>query len=187
MKKAFIIILFCFFCSFFTEAQNHLKFMGISMGGDINSFVNSLVQKGFRVDYTGKHRDWNNVAYEDWATLSGPFWDFDWVDIVVQAPYEDGGVSYVEVNGNGTRSNREQFERLIKSLDKKYGRHKVQRDHIAAGDYLYTWNLSNGTIQVWKSVGYNSEDGKCNLDIRYNDKPRMQRKVSKKRKHANDL
>ena len=53
MKRTLTIIFIYFLFSFFTEAQNHLKFMGISMGGDINTFVNALVQKGFRVDYTG--------------------------------------------------------------------------------------------------------------------------------------
>lgn len=186
MKKTTTFILLVVSISFVTEAQNHLKFMNVPIGGNINTFINSLKQKGFRLDYSGSHSDLNNVAYEDWASLSGAFWEFDWVDVLVQAPYADGGVSFVQVCGNGTRSNRTQFNKLLSSLDRKYGKHKSESNSKFAGDMLYIWNLTSGTVKLWRSQ-FSSEDAHCNVEITYQDKTRVGRSNNRKRSHGNDL
>lgn len=36
--------------------QQHMKFMGMKMGGDFSTFVNKLKQKGFKEDYTNSNK-----------------------------------------------------------------------------------------------------------------------------------
>lgn len=164
-----------------TAKAQHLQFMGVSMGGDIHTFAQSLTSKGMTKLYSGTHPD------EEWVTMSGDFWMFDNVDLVIQAPYADNGTTFVEVSS--IRTNKSAYANLLASLDKKYGKHIVKANVRYSGDQKCIWQTSKGNVEVWRSQ-YSTEDSKCNVEIDYLDYPRIRREKSSnnaKVARANDL
>lgn len=164
-------------------AQQHLSFMGVQMGQDIDSFVNGLVKKGLYINNKGKHI-YGTDDDGNWATLSGAFWYFDDTDnILVKAPYIDKGVSFVQVM---VRANRQTYQKLISALSAKYGKYRRSTNVQFNGDVKCSWITSKGNIEVWRSV-FAKDDAQCNLEITYKDYLLVNRAKNKKNRRSNDL
>ena len=169
------------FVAISSNAQ-HLSFMGVPMGGNLQTFIQSLKNKGLRIKYSGSHID------EDWVNMTGDFWQFNDVTILIKAPYIDKGVTSVTVQF--ARANRSTFSQLIQSLDKKYGKHTIERNVIGQGDTKYYWCTQSGNVEIWQTK-YSKDDGKCNIEISYYDFPLVKREKEKNaartKARANDL
>lgn len=169
--------------SFSMYAQKHLTFMGVPMGQNINTFTEKLIEQGLTIYNSGSHL-FGNEEDEDWVTLSGPFWYFDSTDnILVKAPYIDKGVSSVLVMA---RANHQTYQKLISTLNTKYGKHQRSINVQFKGDAQYIWITSKGNIEVWRSA-FAEDDAQCNVEITYKDYPLVNRTAKKKSKRSNDL
>ena len=182
MKISKIVIIMLLSLVSITGNAQHLQFMGVSMGGDIRSFTQSLTSKGMTKLYSGTHPE------EEWVTMSGDFWMFENVDLLIQAPYADSGTTFVNVSS--IRATKSIYTNLISSLDKKYGKHIVKVNQQYSGDQTCIWKTSKGNIEVWRSK-YSSDDSKCNVEINYIDYPKVKREKTsanvKVKARANDL
>lgn len=187
MKRLSFLIMFSFFATVGILAQQHLSFMGIRMGGNINDFTRALQAKNVTVTYSGTH-DYGTDDDEYWCSLNGDFWMFQNAYILVRAPYIDHGVS--SVNVESIRDTKATFNNLIAQMDKKYGKHSVATGNHSPYSYKYTWKLSRGNIIVSRTQ-FSQYDGKCNLSIEYLDFPYVKRKsqsyVKRRNAHKNDL
>lgn len=164
-------------------SAQHMTFMGVSMGKDIQSFTSQLSNKGLWVVADGTHDN------EYWVTMNGDFWEFEGVSVLVKAPFVDGGVSIVSVWD--ARGNRTTTKNLITSLDSKSGKHTIERDVIIRGDTKCKWHTNKGDVELWHTKYYDEGDGKCNIEISYIDYPQVNRKqlnqTERTRARANDL
>ncbi len=179
MKKITFLLLFAI-VMLQLNAQ-HLQFMGVTMGGDIRDFAQSLTKKGLSINYSGTHPD------EEWITMSGDFWLFNCAYVLIQAPYADNGTTFVQVSA---RANKSTYTKLINSLDRKYGRHTTQSDVRGYGDLKCIWRTNKGNITLWRSQFW-SNDAKYNLELEYLDYPRVKRARARARARSkariNDL
>lgn len=82
MKRLSFLIMFSFFATVGILAQQHLSFMGIRMGGNINDFTRALQAKNVTVTYSGTH-DYGTDDDEYWCSLNGDFWMFQNAYILV--------------------------------------------------------------------------------------------------------
>ncbi|MBR1799044.1 MAG: hypothetical protein IJ789_05085 [Bacteroidales bacterium] len=90
------------------------------------------------------------------------------------------------------RSSREQVNRLISSIDRKYGKHTI-KDEKNPGGVIYIWQTPSGNVEIWRSEFWD-EDGRCNLTITYKDFTLVKReaqsyaeKEKNRAAHKNDL
>ena len=160
------------------------------MGGDITPFKDELIAKGYSPLYSGVRQQPEYIDACSWQNFKGDFWEFKDATILVYSYQKDRGVSFVEVQL--VRSTREQFNRLISSTDKKYGKHTI-KDEENLGGVIYIWQTPSGNIEIWRS-GFWDGDGKCNLTITYKDFTLVNREAqsnAEKEKnravHKNDL
>lgn len=182
-NRANIILVILLFIIPNVYAQRHLSFMGVQMGQDIKYFTDRLTEKGLNICYSGTHLYGNNEN-EYWTTLSGAFWEFDFVDnILVKAPFIDKGVTLVQVM---VRVNNNTYKRLISALDLKYGHHQRNTNIQYSNDVQCVWITSKGNIEVWRSK-FSEEDTQCNLEITYKDFLLVQRVTNKRKARSNDL
>lgn len=178
-----IVLAILFSIAFNMYAQKHLSFMGVPMGQNINIFTERLIERGLTIYNSGSHL-FGDEEDEDWATFSGPFWNFDCTDnILVKAPYVDKGVSSVLVMA---RANRPTFQNLISALNTKYGKYHRLINVRFKGEAQYIWITSKGNIEVWRSA-FAEDDAQCNIEITYKDYLLVNRIAKKKRKRSNDL
>lgn len=181
MRKLFVSIVLSIIT--LSLSAQHMTFMGVSMGKDIQSFTSQLSNKGLWVVADGSHDD------DYWVTMDGDFWDFEGVSVLIKAPFVDGGVSIVTVWN--ARGNRTTTKKLVASLDNKYGNHTMEHDVIARGDTKYKWHTQKGDVELLHTKYYDNGDGKCNIEISYIDYPQVRRKqqsqTERTRARANDL
>lgn len=186
------LILFTFLLSIYSIgfSQNHMKFIGIPMGGAITPFTDEMIAKGFTPYRSGTI----NYAQPDdpccWQNFTGDFWEFNNVFVLVRSYLNDKGVSFVEVQF--AYANRERFNRLISTMDKKYGKHSYIENESEWGTY-YIWKLAQGRVEICRTK-FDYEDNKCELTITYKDYTLAKREdlnktsiEKKKASHQNDL
>lgn len=189
MKRSILLVLFCLI-GLSVNAQSHMKFLGISMGGGITPFTDEMVTKGYSPLYSGVYQQSEFVDACSWQNFIGDFWEFKDATILVRSYQKDSGVSLVQVQL--VRSSREQFNRLILSTDKKYGKHTIKDEEILGG-VIYIWQTPSGNVEIWRSEFWEG-DGRCNLTITYKDftlvKREAQANAEKEKNralHKNDL
>ena len=189
MRNNILLVLFCLI-GLSSNAQSHMKFLGITMGGSITPFTDEMITKGYSPLYSGVYPQSKSVDACSWQNFKGDFWEFENATILVRSYQKDRGVSFVEVQL--VRSSRNQFTRLISSTDKKYGKHTII-DEISFGAVMYTWHTPSGNVEIWRSK-FSEEDGKCNLTITYKDFTLVKReaqidadKEKNRAVHNNDL
>lgn len=138
MKKSIIIlILTCVFAKTFAQ---HIDFLGIPLGQPIKAFERSLLAKGFT--YSGEPGT---------HTYKGEFWKYNLAYLVVEV--ENGRAVGVLVAP--LRSDFDDLNRLVYSLQKKYGKYTTKNGNE------YWWKVRGGDIKA----SYNNSIG-----IQYNDR-----------------
>lgn len=163
------------------HAQQHLTFMEIQMGGNFDTFIQSMIGKDLQVSHKGSHL-YGTDDDEDWCYLSGQFWKFGGVDILVKAPYIDGGVTFVNVSS--CRADKETYNLLISQMNRKYGRQITNLNVRYTNDRECIWKTSKGNVIVWRSM-FSTDDMKCNIEIEYQDFPYVKRKEKTKKPFRN--
>lgn len=137
MKIKILLLVFtlCLLQGSVASAQDHLKFMGVSMTGDIYSFIHALESKGLVLKKSPQLENINGET-RTVSRLFGQFWNY--TNCHISVAERNGNVTYVWVNIN-TDSN---FNMLIKSLAEKYGQ------PISSSINEYEWILNSGAISA---------------------------------------
>lgn len=138
------------------HAQNHLRFLGCPIDGDMKTFVAKMESKGLE---TAAHRSWFKGMKTKF--LQGSFWNFPNCDIVVRQPKKYNNVTSVYIHPH---SNFLLLNDLINVLDNKYGMHTVQYSNSDVNAMNYVWNLQEGCILIYATTTYGQA-----FDIVYRD------------------
>lgn len=178
MKKFFMVLIVTI-ASISIKAQ-HLAFMGVNMGQDLNSFCSLLQQKGLNNLYAGTN------AYGDWKTFEGTFWEYDKTTILVRQSPDCSTVTEVIVYD--IRTNQRDYDRLISNMSKKYGRYLLKPNDFYEKSCV--WKTAKGNVTVNRTK-YAKDDYKCGIEIIYADKVLVKRNSTnnkiKSKQHSNDL
>lgn len=172
MKRSLFVILVCL-SVLLSQAQEHLRFMDIPLGGNIEQYAERLSnEKGFEIVDTCDYKDPNfNMTVK---MLRGQFESFDTCVVLLRQIEGVKGVSSVLVVADTTMYAYDVFEKILKQYDKKYG----ERKGYWGND---KWNLKEGRILA------SLQDGLYGLV--YMDKPEMEIRdafVDEKMKEAQD-
>lgn len=133
-----LLLLFVFSFTLLDLFGQHISFLGIPMGQSESVFDKKLRQKGFV--YKGINNVFETRMYD------GTFWNYRNTRINVE--YENGKATSVNVGPNEKIYNSiSEFNKLVSSLDKKYGKHHPKEN-------LFTHFLFYlGTGYYWKVTG----------------------------------
>ena len=148
--KRFVFVSFVIFALFIdSNAQlsheiSHLKFLDIPITGELDAFVSRVVEKNRGFIVTRKHiNDFKNFTSTE--LKGGKFWKFGKCTMYVRYNNDIELVTSVIVNCNEAEKN--DFEDILMSLEKKYGE-GIEED---MGDgwkkYIY-WVNNDGRIVV---------------------------------------
>lgn len=151
-----VLILFLLILPMGMYGQEHLAFLGHPITGDMKTFVSKLEVEGL-----------STVSGKGWFPkmkckyLQGDFWNFTNCDIVVRRPKKWKDVTSVYIH---PKNNFLLLNELIGVLDSKYGRHEESYSDVDVNALTYSWNLQEGTIQIFGTVVYGQS-----FDIIYRD------------------
>lgn len=138
MRKL-LSLLALYFLSVTLVAQEHIRFMGIPLGGQIDSFIEKLEkERGFRE--TTETDTISDIYY-----LDGEYRNFKNVRLVVASVNKTKIVGTVSVHCDSTVHNQRQVESLIDEYNRMYG--KAER----ITDYSYTWKVGENEIYIISS------------------------------------
>lgn len=154
MKRTLLLVLLMF--TLLVHGQEHLSFLGLSITGNMKTFVKTLESKGFQGE-SGK--GWFHGMKTKY--LRGNFWMFPDCDVVVQQPKKYDNVTSVYIH---PENNFLLLNQLIGVLDQKYGDHTENRSDVDINALTYTWDTPEGTIEIFGTVVYGQT-----FDILYRD------------------
>ena len=148
MIKRIYFTLLLSLLSVFSVAQNdreHMKFMGIPLGGPIHEFVNTLCeQKGFEKGGISTITETGETVY----TLKGNFWKFENCDIsVVESLNKTAYKVRVSIFDLSIYKYKINIEDLIENLTIKYGTYEIDHDPGYENDEFLIWRTNGGTIK----------------------------------------
>lgn len=168
-KTAFILLFLSSLCY-----GQHISFMGITLGRDKTTVELEIKGKGFYfIDETTSG-----------DRFKGDFWEFNDCDCYVKC---DNGekVSEISIVADGTDY---LLDKLVKSMDKKYGNHRSSNDFFSYPSDLikgYIWKAPGGYVVVDRqSIG-----SYVIIHVSYYDNTsiNIQRAKSSNRNRSNDL
>lgn len=137
MRKIVFTIVVCL-VAIASHAQEHLRFMDIPLGGNIEQFAERLArEKGFEIADTCDYEDPNFKM--EVKLLRGRFETFDTCAVILRQIDGVNGVSSVVVVADTTMYSHEDFENILKQYDKMYG----ERTGYWFND---KWDLKGGRI-----------------------------------------
>lgn len=151
-----IIIFLLLSMAVICHAQDHLRFLGCPITGDMKTFVDQMKSKGLA---TAVHRSWFKGMKTKF--LNGSFWNFPDCDIVVRQPKKYNNVTSVYIHPH---SNFLLLNDLISVLDDKYGQHTVQYPTSDVNAMNYVWNIPEGCVLIYATTTYGQA-----FDIMYRD------------------
>lgn len=162
MKRLLIIVLFL--VSLVCGAQEqiaHLKFKGIPIEGNYEVFAQTLIKKGFTLQYTG----------DDGLMLKGPFMGESDVSVVVIPEPKNGALTSVMAMidaGHNWQSIENKYRHVVNTYKEKYGEpaetvesftNDISSDilklhYLSEGkcDFHSTWQFDYGKIMI--SIAY---------------------------------
>lgn len=146
MKKVAITFLLTLIIAI-SNAQEHLRFLDVPIGGSLNEFTNKLVRnKGLKQVQMTEGDEY--VGYES-CKLVGNYMNFKDAIIYVHKHHQLETVSSVTVSFDSLSFNAyniDQAKRLMNEYDEKYGKHKS--DSLVLVCKRYRWVLDNGHIEL---------------------------------------
>ena len=126
--------------------SGHLKFMGLPIDGELNTFVNKLImEKGFKV--TPMNEGEGYVPLET-IKVKGDYNDFRNVTIFVNRHRQLANVSSVYVEFDATAHNKELLQKEIERLDQELGKNTTE---TLISNKIYKWETEEGNIEVYDS------------------------------------
>lgn len=176
MKTKILSLIIALMCSFISSAQQ-IEFMGLPLHSKITDYCRVLKEHRFTATY--KNNNWKD----------GHFWKQRNCDVAIYES-DDNYVGLVNVtipynNFNDINDYRQTIGDLLNDFWNKYGNSSPEKydmesnrydaffyahDHGGDQFYIYTWNLTTGTIQVL----YNA-DRQWSILIQYTTRERINR------------
>ena len=163
MKRS-ILILFLLLCALACGAQEstiHLRFKGIPVDGNYETFAQTLIKKGFTLQSTG----------DDGLMLKGPFMGESDVSVVVIPEPKNGALTSVMAMidaGHNWQSIENKYRHVVNTYKEKYGEpaetvesftNDISSDilklhYLNEGkcDFHSTWQFDYGKIMI--SIAY---------------------------------
>lgn len=148
------------------EVNNHIEFMGVRLGEDLDETIELFKEKGFYPDEHGKNPKGQGFY--------GKYWKFNKVHLYLYAPTEIGKVVEASLS---IESQLFYYEELVSSLDEKYGSHRTKKTLINVELY---WDLPNGNRIVLEK--YSSF-----ISLKYQDYLKAQQDKQKASESNKDL
>lgn len=142
MRKFFNILMLMFPVLLF--AQNSVSVLGISLGGDLQTFVQELKNKGFKII------DFNEPYYNATTVyLSGDFYGFKNCRIDVLQDNDLKVVTVVNIRFRKEYYSDNAIKSMIKFLDNDYGQNEFyQSSDSRASLKKWTWTVLNVPVEL---------------------------------------
>ncbi|MCQ2230352.1 MAG: hypothetical protein MJZ30_00660 [Paludibacteraceae bacterium] len=127
-------------------AQDHIKFMGIPVDGNITNFQTKLLQKGFKVSELSKYADVGTRVFEGQFTSE---------NATVAVYYNNKlknlvhGVRVIYDNKDSYSDTKKKVESMVERLETKYGIKSEKKEDTDLQKEKYTIFISTGWIYVW--------------------------------------
>lgn len=123
-----------------TDEDGHIKFMGLSLGGDMENLkINLINSKGLTP--IGESHYSGCESFD----LKGDFWKFKECQIVIKQHDGFDSVTEVMVRKDYPSLYINLLKEIINKYDEKYGAHKYEKKSLID---FYTWDFDNGRIQL---------------------------------------
>lgn len=160
------------------SAQEHMKFMGIPIDGDIEEFSAKLMEKEFTLK-----DDENNIFAEQAGIryFDGCFFNTFPKNIIVGYDKRNDNCVWnvcIEFNVSSKVYNDKLFAELKKSLKEKYG---TEKQVVKNGYKACSFETKVGAVML---SSFDSGDGYCDVTLIYSDKANFMRYDNSKK---NDL
>lgn len=137
MKRTALIIIICL-VAIVCQAQEHLRFLDIPLGGEIEKFAEKLIkEKGFEIVDSCDYEDPNFKM--DVRLLRGSFETFSDCNVLLRQIEGTNGVSSVVVIADTAVYVNGELDKLVALYDKKFGEHSTYWGNKR-------WERENGRI-----------------------------------------
>ncbi len=146
MKKFYFLLILLMLTTICQAQTGHLKFMGISIDGDLNTFVNKLVlEKGFKITPLNEGEEY--VSLET-IKLIGDYGDFRNAKVFVNRHRQLANVSSVYVEFDATTTNKGLLQKEIERYDHELGKNEKE---TMISITTYKWETDEGNVEVFDS------------------------------------